>query len=113
VFTTSESPVSSGRNDCLHTHHSVGCRDSRAPPDILVYIKVLSISNVAVCFEPIEVLPHIYRYGYAMPFYNVSGAVRTILFGTKNEFRSSLWNSYRMVRCVHNIPPNLPVVQEE
>ncbi|KAF9039485.1 hypothetical protein BDZ89DRAFT_1110170 [Hymenopellis radicata] len=43
------------------------------------------ISNVAVCFEPIEVLPHIYRYGYAMPFYNVAGAVRTILFGTKNE----------------------------
>ncbi|KAF8907987.1 hypothetical protein CPB85DRAFT_1414965 [Mucidula mucida] len=43
------------------------------------------ISNVAVCFMPIDVLPHIYRYGYAMPFYNVSGAVRTILFGTKNE----------------------------
>ncbi|KIY66183.1 hypothetical protein CYLTODRAFT_423687 [Cylindrobasidium torrendii FP15055 ss-10] len=43
------------------------------------------ISNVSVCFMPIEVLPHIYRYGYAMPFYNVSGAVRTILFGTKNE----------------------------
>ncbi|PBK61691.1 hypothetical protein ARMSODRAFT_623483 [Armillaria solidipes] len=43
------------------------------------------ISNVSVCFMPIEVLPNIYRYGYAMPFYNVSGAVRTILFGTKNE----------------------------
>ncbi|KAF9017500.1 hypothetical protein BDZ89DRAFT_961048, partial [Hymenopellis radicata] len=27
----------------------------------------------------------IYRYGYAMPFCNVAGAVRTILFGTKNE----------------------------
>lgn len=34
---------------------------------------------------PIEVLPRIFRYGYAMQFYNVSGAVRTILFGTKNE----------------------------
>ncbi|KAK0438218.1 hypothetical protein EV421DRAFT_1714431 [Armillaria borealis] len=43
------------------------------------------ITNVAVCFMPIEVLPHIYRYGYAFPFYNVSGAVRTILFGTKNQ----------------------------
>ncbi|KAK0222406.1 hypothetical protein IW262DRAFT_1474117 [Armillaria fumosa] len=43
------------------------------------------ISNVSVCFMPIAVLPNIYRYGYAMPFYNVSGAVRTILFGTKNE----------------------------
>ncbi len=42
-------------------------------------------ANVAVCFMPIEVLPSIYHYGYAMPFYNVSGAVRTILFGTKNE----------------------------
>ncbi|KIY68806.1 hypothetical protein CYLTODRAFT_421258 [Cylindrobasidium torrendii FP15055 ss-10] len=43
------------------------------------------IVNVSVCFMPIEVLPRIYRYGYAMQFYNVSGAVRTILFGTKNE----------------------------
>ncbi|SJL15590.1 uncharacterized protein ARMOST_19091 [Armillaria ostoyae] len=43
------------------------------------------ISNVSVCFMPIAVLPNVYRYGYAMPFYNVSGAVRTILFGTKNE----------------------------
>ncbi|KAF9045977.1 hypothetical protein BDZ89DRAFT_1184961 [Hymenopellis radicata] len=43
------------------------------------------ISNVSVCFMPIEVLPSIFRYGYVMPFYNVSGAVRTILFGTKNQ----------------------------
>ncbi|KAK0465933.1 uncharacterized protein EV420DRAFT_1636491 [Desarmillaria tabescens] len=43
------------------------------------------IVNVAVCFLPIDVLPHIYRYGYAFPFYNLSGAVRTIIFGTKNE----------------------------
>ncbi|KAK0184308.1 hypothetical protein F5146DRAFT_245768 [Armillaria mellea] len=43
------------------------------------------ISNVSVCFMPLAVLPNVYRYGYAMPFYNVSGAVRTILFGTKNE----------------------------
>ena len=42
-------------------------------------------ANVSVCFMPIEVLPSFYRYGYAMPFYNVSLAVRTILFGTKNE----------------------------
>ncbi|KAF9030543.1 hypothetical protein BDZ89DRAFT_1091563 [Hymenopellis radicata] len=43
------------------------------------------IANVSVCFMPIDVLPHIYRYGYAMPFYNVSLAVRTVLFSTKNE----------------------------
>jgi hypothetical protein len=33
---------------------------------------------------PIEVLPVIYRYGYAMPFYNVSRGIRSIIFGTKN-----------------------------
>ncbi len=38
---------------------------------------------------PLAVLPNVYRYGYAMPFYNVSGAVRTILFGTKNERKFS------------------------
>ncbi|KAK0460213.1 uncharacterized protein EV420DRAFT_1268217 [Desarmillaria tabescens] len=43
------------------------------------------ISNVSVCFMPLEVLPGIFRYGYIFPFYNVSGAVRTILFGTKNQ----------------------------
>ncbi|KAK0438647.1 hypothetical protein EV421DRAFT_956682 [Armillaria borealis] len=43
------------------------------------------ISNVSVCFMPLEVLPGIFRYGYAFPFYNVSGAVRTIIFGTKNQ----------------------------
>ncbi|KAJ7929153.1 hypothetical protein B0H13DRAFT_2652668 [Mycena leptocephala] len=30
-------------------------------------------------------LPHVYRYGYAFPFYNISRAVRTIVFRTKNE----------------------------
>ncbi|KAL1747066.1 hypothetical protein HDZ31DRAFT_32713 [Schizophyllum fasciatum] len=42
------------------------------------------ISNVSVCFMPIEVMPKFYHYGYAMPFYNVSHTVRSILFGTKN-----------------------------
>ncbi|EDR02880.1 uncharacterized protein LACBIDRAFT_308058 [Laccaria bicolor S238N-H82] len=27
----------------------------------------------------------VFRYGYAAPFYNVSRAMRTIVFGTKNE----------------------------
>lgn len=43
------------------------------------------ISNVSVCFLPIEVLPSVYRYGYAMPFYNVGRGVRAVLFGTKND----------------------------
>jgi hypothetical protein len=37
---------------------------------------------------PIEVLPSIFRYGYGMPFYNISHASRCIVFGTKNTGRS-------------------------
>ncbi|KAF5345081.1 hypothetical protein D9756_011161 [Leucocoprinus leucothites] len=43
------------------------------------------ISNVSVSVYPIEVLPRIFRYGYAAPFYNVSHAFRTIAFNTKNQ----------------------------
>ncbi|TFY73045.1 hypothetical protein EWM64_g10967, partial [Hericium alpestre] len=43
------------------------------------------IVNVSVCFYPIPLLPGVFRYGYAMPFYNVQRAVRTIVFGTKNQ----------------------------
>ncbi|CAK5268026.1 unnamed protein product [Mycena citricolor] len=43
------------------------------------------ISNVSTCVFPIEILPHVYRYGYAWPFYNVEKAVRAIIFGTKND----------------------------
>jgi hypothetical protein len=45
----------------------------------------LRTANVSVVFFPIEVLPTIFRYGYAMPFYNVSRAVRTILFRTRDQ----------------------------
>jgi hypothetical protein len=43
------------------------------------------LANVAVCVFPIEVLPIVYHYGYAAPFYNISKIARTIIFGTKNE----------------------------
>lgn len=43
------------------------------------------ITNISVCIYPIEVLPRIFHYGYAAPFYNISRAMRTIIFGTKNE----------------------------
>ncbi|KAF8208895.1 hypothetical protein K438DRAFT_1930438 [Mycena galopus ATCC 62051] len=43
------------------------------------------ISNVSVSIFPLQVLPHVYRYGFAWPFYNLSRAVRSIVFGTKNE----------------------------
>lgn len=44
-----------------------------------------SLVNVAVATQPLDILPHFFKYGYAMPFYNISAAVRTILFGTKNQ----------------------------
>ncbi|KAF9044944.1 hypothetical protein BJ165DRAFT_1347224 [Panaeolus papilionaceus] len=43
------------------------------------------IANISVSTFPIEVLPIIFRYGYAAPFYNVSRAMRTVIFGTKNR----------------------------
>ncbi|KAF9030840.1 hypothetical protein BDZ89DRAFT_646755 [Hymenopellis radicata] len=43
------------------------------------------IVNVAVASLPLDILPHFFKYGYAMPFYNISAAVRTLLFGTKNQ----------------------------
>ncbi|KAJ7252396.1 hypothetical protein B0H12DRAFT_1017999 [Mycena haematopus] len=43
------------------------------------------ISNMSVAGYPLQVLPHIYRFGYAYPFYNISRGVRTIVFDTKDE----------------------------
>ncbi|KAJ6607870.1 hypothetical protein B0H10DRAFT_2070093 [Mycena sp. CBHHK59/15] len=49
------------------------------------FLFIWIISNVSVSVFPLQVLPHVYRYGYAFPFYNISRAVRTIIFGTKND----------------------------
>ncbi|KAF8585956.1 hypothetical protein K439DRAFT_1409463 [Ramaria rubella] len=55
-------------------------------PRFTPYFMILwIIVNVSVCFYPIELQPPIYRYGFASPFYNVSRAVRTIIFGTRNQ----------------------------
>ncbi|KAJ7651154.1 hypothetical protein FB45DRAFT_31982 [Roridomyces roridus] len=43
------------------------------------------ISNVSTSVFPIQVLPHVYRYGYMFPFYTVSRAIRAIIFETKND----------------------------
>ncbi|KAF8557599.1 hypothetical protein OG21DRAFT_1406656 [Imleria badia] len=53
-------------------------------PSRSLAIAILMI-NVSVSYYPIEMLPIIFRYGYAMPFYNVSNTVRTIVFNTKNQ----------------------------
>ncbi|KXN90895.1 Nitrosoguanidine resistance protein SNG1 [Leucoagaricus sp. SymC.cos] len=41
--------------------------------------------NVAVTVWPIEVLPLLYHYGYAAPFYNITKIARTIIFRTRNR----------------------------
>lgn len=50
----------------------------------------LIIANVSVSSFPHELQPWIFRYGVAMPFYNVSRVVRTIIFNTKNEIAMNL-----------------------
>ncbi|KAF5328427.1 hypothetical protein D9619_013291 [Psilocybe cf. subviscida] len=51
---------------------------------IAFFMLVWLITNLSVCVFPIEVMPHIFRYGYGAPFYNVSQAMRAVVFGTKN-----------------------------
>lgn len=61
------------------------------------------ISNVSVSVFPIQVLPHVYRYGYAFPFYNVSRAIRAIIFTTKNDrawFSTNSWRNDLLTRVV-------------
>ncbi|KXN86481.1 Nitrosoguanidine resistance protein SNG1 [Leucoagaricus sp. SymC.cos] len=55
------------------------------PPGVAFFLLIWIMVNVAVTAFPIEVLPIIYRYGYAMPFYNIGKATRTIIFATKNR----------------------------
>ncbi|KZV66913.1 hypothetical protein PENSPDRAFT_744631 [Peniophora sp. CONT] len=55
------------------------------PRFIPFFLLLWIIANVSVAFFPIELLPGFYRYGYAMPFYNVSRTVRTIIFNTRNQ----------------------------
>lgn len=43
------------------------------------------VANVSISSYPFELLPGVFRYGYAMPFYNLSRTVLAICFGTKND----------------------------
>ncbi|KAI0256100.1 hypothetical protein BJV78DRAFT_1385015 [Lactifluus subvellereus] len=43
------------------------------------------IVNVSVSVFPPALLPGFYRYGYGTPFYNVQQAIRSIIFGTRNQ----------------------------
>lgn len=55
------------------------------PRFIAFFLLLWIIVNVSVCTFPPQLLPGIYHYGYAMPFYNVQQTVRTLLFGTRDQ----------------------------
>lgn len=61
------------------------------PRFIPFFLVLWIIVNVSVVFFPVEILPTIFRYGYATPFYNLSNATRTILFRTKNQRASEFF----------------------
>ncbi|OCF76878.1 endoplasmic reticulum protein [Kwoniella mangroviensis CBS 8886] len=60
------------------------------PRFIAFFLLPLIIANVSVVSLPHELQPWIYRYGVAMPFYNASRVVRTIIFDTKNDIAENL-----------------------
>ncbi|PPQ88905.1 hypothetical protein CVT25_009140 [Psilocybe cyanescens] len=54
------------------------------PKYIPFFMILWIIVDVSVCIFPIDVLPRIFHYGYAAPFYNVSKSIRSLAFGTKD-----------------------------
>ncbi|KIR35936.1 endoplasmic reticulum protein [Cryptococcus deuterogattii MMRL2647] len=60
------------------------------PKFMAFFLVPLIIVNVSVVSLPHELQPWIYRYGVAMPFYNCSHIVRTIIFNTKNEIGQNM-----------------------
>ncbi|KAH8928051.1 hypothetical protein BT69DRAFT_1316579 [Atractiella rhizophila] len=55
------------------------------PQFIAFFLIFWIVSNVSVAGVPPEIQYRLYHYGFAMPFYNASNAIRTILFSTKNQ----------------------------
>jgi len=55
------------------------------PRFISFFLLTWIIVNVSVSLFPPALLPGLYSYGYATPFYNVQQAVRTIVFGTRSR----------------------------
>ncbi|PFH46702.1 hypothetical protein AMATHDRAFT_69276 [Amanita thiersii Skay4041] len=75
---------------------------------IAFFMLLWIIANVAVCIFPIEVMPSFYRYGYGSPFYNMSRAIRTILFDTKNKvgMNFGVLIAWTVISCI-----SLPLIQ--
>ncbi|KAJ2917992.1 hypothetical protein MD484_g2452, partial [Candolleomyces efflorescens] len=66
------------------------------------------ITNLSVSIFPLEVMPSIFKYGYAAPFYNLSRALRTIVFGTKSHMGQSvgILIAWVVISCI-----TLPLIQ--
>ncbi|GLB37060.1 putative protein of unknown function (DUF3533) [Lyophyllum shimeji] len=75
---------------------------------IQIFLILWIISNVSVCLWPIDALPKVYTYGHAAPFYQISRAVRTIVFRTKNEvgLNFGILLVWILISCI-----TLPVIQ--
>ena len=58
-----------------------------------------STANVSIAAYPFELLPGIFKYGYAMPFYNLSRTVLTICFNTKNDSESFRLGTFPVESC--------------
>ncbi|KJA24382.1 hypothetical protein HYPSUDRAFT_214573 [Hypholoma sublateritium FD-334 SS-4] len=78
------------------------------PKFIAFFMLVWIITNISVTIWPIEVLPRIFHYGYGAPFYNISRAMRTILFSTKNRvgFEFGILLAWIALSCV-----TMPLIQ--
>jgi len=48
-------------------------------------------------------LPGVYRYGYAMPFYNVQQTIRSLIFGTRNQSACDFLILYAPDRSTKNL----------
>ncbi|KAF8304990.1 hypothetical protein DL93DRAFT_2172823 [Clavulina sp. PMI_390] len=55
------------------------------PRFLTFFLLPLIISNVSVGSVPIDIQPWFYQYGYGFPMYNMTIAVRAIIFNTKNH----------------------------
>ena len=60
------------------------------PRFMAFFLVPLIIVNVSVASLPNDLQPWIFKYGVAMPFYNINRIVRTIIFDTKNDLAMNL-----------------------
>lgn len=71
----------------LATEFAIGVLTIKFAPFFLVTI---IITNVSVVEWPSELMPGIFKYGRAWPFYNASQAFRTIVFSTKSHLGTNI-----------------------